>query len=110
MCIALAHAGVMVPGRMRVQTGEMKGILIEPGQGKLSHILKSKWGAPDIYLDKAGAVKGIGRRNGVISFFRIEGPNDTQGHIDIINSSSRVYHCEMSCYFNAAEIWFWELR
>ena len=95
---------------MRVRKGAMNGISIEPGQGKLSHILKGQWGAPDVFKTQHAAVKGVGRRNGVISFFRIEGPHDTQGHIDIINSGGRIYECAMSCYFSAVEIWFWELR
>lgn len=110
MSIALAHAGVVVPGRMRVKQGGMKGISIEPGQGKLSQILKRQWGEPEVYKDKGTAAKGVGRRNGVISFFRIEGPQDTQGHTDIISSGGRLYECAMACFFSAVEIWFWELR
>lgn len=83
MSYALLNAGVTLPGaRMKAKGGAIKGKAIEPGQAKLSNILKRIWGAPEVYADTTAAKAGIGKRNGVVSFFRIEGGNG--GHIDLI--------------------------
>jgi hypothetical protein len=112
MSVGLVGAGVGLPGaRMSVKAGPLKGRPIEPGQGKLSWILKRVWGAPEIYRDSAGAAQGIGMRRGVISFFRIHGggPNDG-GHIDLIWPGPKGFHdCARSRHFSAVEFWFWPL-
>lgn len=110
MSIALGHAGVNVRGTMLAKMGPLKGKAIIPRQGDLSKMLKGVLGEPDVYKNKVEAVKGIGRRNGIISFFRISGPSSAQGHIDIISPGHRFYECAMACYFDAMGIWFWELR
>ncbi len=70
--IAMPGAGVAIPGgHMTINAGPLEGNRSEPGQGKLSNILKRIWGAPEIYKSENTARDGIGRRTGVVSFFRI---------------------------------------
>lgn len=108
---SLLRAGVHLPGaRMRIHAGALKGQYIEPGQAKLSNILKGIWGPPEVYQGKAAAVAGVGSRTGVASFFRISGSNG--GHIDLIwFEPGMLFHdCARECYFSAVTIWFWPLR
>jgi hypothetical protein len=110
MSYALLHAGVALPGaRMKANDGAIKGRYIEPGQARLSNILKKVWGQPEVYVDKASAQMGIGHRTGVVSFFHIEGGNG--GHIDLIwKAPGRMFQdCARSCYFSAKTVWFWAL-
>jgi hypothetical protein len=61
MSYALLHAGVALPGaRMKANDGAIKGRYIEPGQARLSNILKKVWGQPEVYVDKASAQMGSG--------------------------------------------------
>lgn len=107
--VALAAAGIAIPGRMTIKDGLMKGKPIEPGQARLSYVLKRLWGAPEIYRDRDKARNGIGNRRGVISFFNING--GAQGHIDLIKPDANGFHaCAMACQFGAKEIWFWPLN
>lgn len=113
MSVALLSSGVPLPGaRMKVNAGSLKGRRIEPGQGKLSIILRRLWGHPEVYTSESSAKEGIGQRSGVVSFFRIHGGGPTDGgHIDLIWPGLRGFSdCAMSCYFSAVEIWFWPLR
>lgn len=108
MSVGLLGAGVNLPGaRMLAKAGPIKGKRIEPGQGKLSGILKQIWGVPEVYKEDAG--NKIGKRSGVVSFFRINGggPQDG-GHIDLISPGSAGFlECARSCHFRAVETWFW---
>jgi hypothetical protein len=112
MSMALLGAGVALPSaRMVASDGTLKGKRIEPGQARLSGILKRIWGAPEVFMGERGAHAGIGARTGVVSFFRIHGggPSDG-GHIDLIwPSDGGFFRCARSCYFSAVEIWFWPL-
>lgn len=110
MSTALLRAGVVLPGaRMQAKAGTIKDQWIEPGQARLSQILKRAWGAPEVYSDEKAARAGIGRRNGVISFFRIEG--GSHGHIDLIAMGEHGFlDCARACYFSARTVWFWPLR
>lgn len=106
---ALLLAGVHLPGaRMQAKAGKINGRYIEPGQAKLSNILKGIWGAPEVYASEASAEAGIGKRSGVVSFFRIRGGNG--GHIDLIWTQYSFQNCARHCYFTAATIWFWPLK
>lgn len=111
LSVALVRAGVVLPGaRMVAKAGEKtKGQRIEPGQVKLSGILKQLWGAPEVYKGELDANAGIGTRRGVVSFFKTalgEG-----GHIDLIYPGERGYlACARSCFFVASKIWFWPLK
>lgn len=50
MSVGLLRSGVSLPGaRMRANAGTIKGHYIEPGQGKLSMMLKRLWGEPEVY-------------------------------------------------------------
>lgn len=109
----LLRAGVTLPGaRMKVNSGPSKGKYIEPGQGKLSNILQRLWGKPEVYKGEAAARTGIGKRQGVVSFFRIHGGGPADGgHIDLIWNGPYGFHsCARSCYFSALTVWFWPLR
>ncbi|WP_145648449.1 T6SS effector amidase Tae4 family protein [Pseudoduganella lurida] len=110
---ALALSGVKLIGsRMKGKGGAARDRMIEPGQAKLSHILRRIWGAPERYRSEAAARDGIGKRSGVISFFRIH-PEATvsQGHIDLVEPRSNGFsECATQCFFGAAEIWFWPLK
>lgn len=112
MSIALVGAGVALPGaRMTVNAGPLKGKRIEPGQGKLSTILKVLWGKPEVFRSENAARDGIGKRSGVVSFFRIHGGPTDGGHIDLVwPTLTRFSDCAMQCYFEAREIWFWPLK
>lgn len=109
MSIALLRAGVLLPGaRMGSKAGPTKGHRIEPGQAKLSRILRAVWGEPEVYKNEDAARTGIGRRYGVASFFKIEGHDG--GHIDLIQMGENGFlSCARACYFSAVTIWFWPL-
>lgn len=109
---ALALSNVMLTGaRMRGKGKSVKGMPIEPGQHKLSHILRRMWGEPEKYRDEAAARAAIKSRSGVISFFHINPESPVgQGHIDLVGPSTQGFtQCAMQCYFKAREIWFWPL-
>lgn len=111
MSCCLLRAGVHLPGaRLQAKAGVLKGQFIEPGQAKLSEILKRIWGTPEVYKGKPAALAGIGLRAGVISFYQIEGGNG--GHIDMVfQEPGHMFHdCVRSCYFSAVTIWFWPLQ
>lgn len=110
MSYGLLRAGVSLPGaRMKAKAGPLKGRFIEPGQARLSDILKQIWGAPEVYPSEAAALAGIGERQGVVSFFRIGG--GTGGHIDLIvrKPASTLQRCARVCFWTAGTIWFWPL-
>lgn len=71
-----------------------KGETCHP-RGKLSNILKRIWGAPEVCKSESTARDGIGRRTGVVSFFRIHGGGPADGgHIDLIwPTQSRFSEC-----------------
>ena len=111
MSYALARSGVTLAGaRMTGRGKTVSGQPIEPGQRDLSNILRRLWGEPEKYRSEEVARAGIGKRAGVISFFRIHsGVN--QGHIDLVEPRSNGFsECSMQCYFKAKEIWFWPLQ
>lgn len=101
----------MVPlhsGNMKAKAGRIKGQIIEIRHANLSRALKNLWGKPEIFKGERAARDGIGSRNGVASFFRIEGGSG--GHIDLIGPGPNGFlRCARSCYFSAVSIWFWEL-
>lgn len=111
MSYGLLGAGVHLPGaRMKAHAGSLKGKYIEPGQAKLSSILKRIWGKPEVYLGEAAARAGIGKRTGVVSFYRISGGDG--GHIDLIWTApgSLFQDCARNCFFSAVTVWFWPLK
>jgi len=110
MSTGLLRAGVDLPGaRMRAKAGTIKGRWIEPGQARLSAILRRLWGAPEIYKNEQAARTGIGQRHGIVSFFKIEGTDS--GHIDLIDVNEHGFlDCARACFFSAVTIWFWPLR
>lgn len=113
MSMALLGAGVTLPGaRMVANEGALKGKRIEPGQARLSGILKRIWGNPEVFRGTESGRAGIGARSGVVSFFRIHGAElGGGGHIDLLWPAGGGFHqCARSCYFAAAEIWFWQLQ
>lgn len=110
--LALIKAGIQIKGRMAIRKGPFKGALIEPGQAKLAHMLASPsmFGAPEKFSRDA-AIAGIGQRQGVVAFFRIPGYlGGAGGHIDLLLPSAGVQVCGTECYWDCAEVWFWEIR
>lgn len=110
MSVALLRCGVALPGRMRIKEGPHKGMLIEPGQGKLSAILARKafLGTPEKY-DRASAAKSIGTRSGIVSFFRLT-QDYSGGHIDIVSpSTGGIQTCGSDCYWTSRQVWFWPI-
>jgi hypothetical protein len=72
---ALSLSGVdLIGARMKGKAGRLNKRRIEPGQSDLSRILRRWWGEPAKYRSETAARSGIGKRRGVISFFRIH-PN-----------------------------------
>ncbi|MFC5509689.1 T6SS effector amidase Tae4 family protein [Massilia jejuensis] len=112
MSMGLLGAGMVLPGaRMIANAGSLRGKRLEPGQARLSGILKRVWGAPEVFMEDNSANLGIGVRSGVVSFFRIHGGGPADGgHIDLVWPAGGGFHrCARSCYFSAVEIWFWPL-
>ncbi len=109
--LALIKSGVPVPGRMRVKAGPFKGARIEPGQVKLSQLLKNYWGKPEQFEGSAASLAGIGERCGIVSFFHVRlDKNDPLGHIDIVSMrEGQGLRCANACFWGARTIWFWEL-
>jgi len=113
MSIALVRAGMPLTGaNMAAKAGALKNRQIETGQGRLSQLLKRQWGNPEVYKGETTANDGVGERHGVVSFFRIRnfGIPTNGGHIDLVFPAGNGFRrCARSCYFDAAEVWFWPL-
>lgn len=111
--LALIKSGISVQGRMKINSGPHKNMLIEPGQHKLSEMLASPtyFGGPEKFSTK-DAMQKIGNRKGIISFMNIPGYNGGQGgHIDLVSTDTGGYYaCASDCFWDAKEIWFWELK
>jgi hypothetical protein len=112
LSIALVGVGVPIaPGYLTIETGPHKGKRIESRQKTLSEFLRKRWGEPEKYAGGPAARKGIGRRQGVISFFQLYGPSDRQGHIDLVGPDSwDEPMCADDCYWSSVEVWFWPLK
>ena len=112
--IALLSVGYNFPGRMRIKAGPLKGRMIEPGHAALSKILArpSQLDKPEIFKSQAAALQGVGRRQGIVSFFNIDtfDPNNRQGHIDLVGPQTGGLACAGGCFWHARETWFWPLK
>lgn len=109
--VALNKAGISIPGRLAAEGGKLKGRRIETSSKILANILKRKWGNPEVYKGNNEARRGLGQRTGVIAFFHLHGPTDSQGHIDLVTPGNGGFNeCAGACYFDAVEIWFWPLK
>lgn len=97
---------------MKVNTGRLKGLAIETAQARLSNTLKRAWGKPEIYKGELEARAAVAKRSGVVSFFQIRGPAvRSGGHIDLVYPGPDGFAaCARSCFFAAAEVWFWPLK
>ncbi|TFW25794.1 hypothetical protein E4L96_04925 [Massilia arenosa] len=107
MSLALIKSGLKLPGRMAIKTGTYKGALIEPGQARLSKMLtrQSLLGSPERFKSGDAAIKGIKKRQGIASFFRLYADiGDTQGHIDIISPWGEALQCGGACYWRSGEV------
>lgn len=113
MSVGLLRAHVPLAGaNMKAKARPLKDQRIETGQGRLSNILKRRWGPPEVYKGENAARDGIKQRTGVVSFFRIRpfGIPSDGGHIDLaFPAGNGLQQCARSCYFDSAEIWFWPL-
>jgi hypothetical protein len=115
--LACLAAGLSIPGRIKIKKGPYKGHFIEPGQRKLSDLLKSQslLGEPTVY-QASNLLKDpapIWQKTGIISFMSVPGYlNGNGGHIDVLKTGSNVdgaYLCGSDCYWNAKEVWFWSI-
>lgn len=110
--LALVRSGMRLPGRLAILKGEYKGSMIEPGHARLSILLQRRnlLGLPEIHRS-GQARQAIGRRSGIVSFWRIQsGDGPDEGHIDIVcpdPDGSPI--CGTQCYWQASEVWFWPL-
>ncbi len=111
MSYALAQAGVfLAKGGLKINKGAYRNRRIEPSMRKLSNYLVEQWGQPEKYASDAAAMKGIGGRKGVISFFFGETLPlvGAQGHIDLVwPNATGYYQCAGACFFSERNaIWF----
>lgn len=110
--LALVKSGVSVRGRMKINKGDHKGKLIEPGQAKLSNMLAGAayFGLPEKYKTTEAESK-IRLRSGVISFWKIPGYlGGAGGHIDIVAPAlGGIRACGSQCFWDSTEVWFWPL-
>lgn len=119
LSLALLGTGFSNPGTYHVLDGKYKGRTIETRQRILSNWLVQHLAVPEKYAGGSAAKDGIGTRHGIISFFKLHGPTDNQGHIDIVmpdrwgyfrcgfeNEDAQIY----ACYWDAVEVWFWPLK
>jgi hypothetical protein len=111
MSLALIKSGMHVPGRMAIKKGPYKGKRIEMGQRNLSQLLahSSRLGAPEKFSG-SGAMRAIGKRSGIVSFWRLVPGLYEHGHIDIVSDATgRLRACASDCYWTSKEVWFWEV-
>ena len=112
MSLALVASGFPLTGNMKVNAGRLKGRAIETAQARLSNTLKRAWGKPEVYRGELEARPAVANRSGVVSFFQIRGPAvRSGGHIDLVfPGAAGLSTCARSCFFGAAEVWFWPLK
>ncbi|MCB2261593.1 MAG: type VI secretion system amidase effector protein Tae4 [Candidatus Thiosymbion ectosymbiont of Robbea hypermnestra] len=128
LSMALQKSGISISSSVGMAglKGVMKAKPIEVRQEDLSNQLRRLWGPPRL-LPKTKVENAIGDADGVISFFRIAGyqvGGGLGGHIDLVDGKSfatinLLYFwerrvdlssvCGSACYWNAGEIWFWDL-
>ena len=119
LSLALLGAGYPNPGLWPIKAGKYKGRMIETRQRKLSNWLKRHVGKPEIYQGGPAAERGIGARQGIISFFNIYGGDAPQGHIAIVSRDrwgmylrcgNELDGAGTGCYWTSREVWFWPLK
>lgn len=111
LSLALVRSGMTIqPGFLAIQAGPYKGKRIESRQLQLSLFLRRAWGMPETYTGDT-ARHGIGQRHGVVSFFRLYGGSDRQGHIDLVDPDRwGDASCADDCYWSSTQVWFWPLQ
>jgi hypothetical protein len=91
--------------------GAYKGKRIETRQKKLAEFLRRRLGPPEVYKNGYAAWRAIRPRHGIISFYRLNGNWDNQGHIDLVEPATmNDLQCASACYWSSAEVWFWPLN
>lgn len=110
--LALLGAGELVgPGYLTARAGPYKGKRIESRQKALADFLSKRLGAPEVYKNGYEAWSKIRPRRGIVSFYRLNGTWDTQGHIDLVEPVTMGdLQCASACYWSSAEVWFWPLK
>lgn len=110
MSLALLESGVVLPGRVKIKKGGLKGKWVEPGQNRLSNWLLTHLGQPQVFPfkpeDSTGPQVLLGQQ-GITSFMRI--PGYAGGHIDLLKQNAEYLECSRSCYFDAEEVRFWKI-
>jgi hypothetical protein len=118
MSYCLVKSGVdIAEGRFKIKKGPYKGKCIEPGHGKLSHILaQNNYFGPPRKFKRGEEDKVLEKQRGILSFFEIPGYLDGRGgHIDIIREEKfllffDMFVCGTHCYWSANEFWFWPIK
>lgn len=101
-----------IPGRFRIKKGPYKNELIETGQRNLSNLLaqKTRLGDPEKFAGPS-AVDMIGKRSGIVSFWKLIPGVYEHGHIDIVSDpTGRLRACGSDCYWTSKEVWFWPIK
>lgn len=110
MSLAIIECGARIPGRVSIKKGPHKGKLIEPGQNRLSNWLVDNYATPVRFqydaMQPAGPSELLGKR-GITSFMNM--PSYPGGHIDLLQGAVDLLNCSRACYFDAAEVRFWEV-
>lgn len=110
--LALVRSGMPIaPGFLTIRGGPLAGRRIESRQKALSELLRKRWGEPERYKSGPEARLALAGRRGVVSFYRLHGGTDTQGHIDLLGPDSYGdAMCADDCYWSSIEVWFWPLK
>jgi Type VI secretion system (T6SS), amidase effector protein 4 len=110
MSLALIECGARIDGRVSIKKGVHRGKLVEPGQNRLSEWLVNNYFRPLRFrfnpAQPAGPAELLGKR-GITSFMNM--PTYAGGHIDLLQGATDLLTCSRSCYFDAAEVRFWEV-
>lgn len=112
MSVALVKSGIAIaPGTLTSKGPLHSGSRIESRQKHLTDFLVRRWGPPEKFNGGQAAKRGIGQRRGVISFFKLLGETDNQGHIDLVAPNAwETLVCANSCFWGSVEFWFWPLK
>lgn len=113
--MALVKAGLQIPGQTIVKAGKLRGRRIEHNVVKLAHYLARKelLGPPEQFASASEArssIQGEGRK-GIVAYFKLNGPTDSQNHIDVVGPGAGGYaECGSGCYWGSVSAWFWPLH
>jgi len=108
--MALVKAGLQIPGQTIVKAGKLRGRRIEHNVVKLAHYLARKelLGPSKRFASASEArssIQGEGRK-GIVAYFKLNGPTDSQNHIDVVGPGAGGYaECGSGCYWGSVSAW-----